>query len=33
MEVCVLTPADLDRFSHLYPPELPGFQRETDLEV
>ena len=24
MEVCVLTPADLDKFAHLYPPELPG---------
>ena len=23
MEVCVLTPADLEKFSHLYPPELP----------
>ena len=28
MEICVLTPLDLDRFAHLYPPdllkELPG---------
>ena len=23
MEVCVLTPADLEKFAHLYPPELP----------
>ena len=24
MEVCVLTPADLDKFAHLYPPGAAG---------